>query len=144
MTINNARSLVHHDDELVKTSKKVISCPRCNKMYHFTINVHDTTEEESTGIKNILLDLPCKHKMVAYVDNNGVIRGTFPIDKHVTDLKPIDLKGYDDRIDDLQKKHERLIREKDYNNAFAVKKQIAALNREKNECDALIKKRGAS
>lgn len=126
----------------MKKGKITVACQKCNKTYRFPLVMHEKQPEgNSTGITAILLEPPCKHKMLVYVDVKGTVRSTVQIDRHVTELEPIELQGFDDKLVELEKEHARLNAIKDYNNAFLVKKEIARVEKERDAFKLFLKER---
>ncbi|MHA1794332.1 MAG: hypothetical protein ACTSVI_16975 [Promethearchaeota archaeon] len=112
---------------LKQSKTKYVVCPFCNVVYKCNCN-KDILVDNEENLVRILINAPCHHKFLAFIDVDGRVRATEKIDFESTVEDTVDSNAIKEHIKELEKVHKELI-ESNYNEAFAILEQIKKLKR---------------
>ena len=109
-------------DEDTGKRENILQCPVCKKKYRSRMPMN-LLDEDDDGIGVVLIEPPCTHKFIVFVDKNLKVRGYEKIEYEGITVEHADSAFIADHIKELEKQHELALRH-NYNEAFELMKEI--------------------
>lgn len=109
--IQSMMGISSHGKEKIEGLKTIIlDCPGCSLKSKVTLNEDEFVEsnKKSNGISNVIVDLPCNHIFVFYIDSGFKIRGYTRINDEINvTVEKVDdtsLREWEKKLKDLHGK----------------------------------------